>query len=187
MITSNDLKKGSVIKIDGDIFTVVEFQHVKPGKGGAFVRSKLKSLTKGTTINKTFHGTEKLEDVRIEKKTMQYLYNDGDSLVFMDTESYEQESIAMDFVGDILNYIKESDEVEISLHEDKPISITPPTFVELKVEYAEPGVKGDTATNVTKQVKVETGAHIHVPIFVEEGDILKIDTRTGEYIERVKQ
>ena len=103
MITSNDLKKGSVIKIDGDIFTVVEFQHVKPGKGGAFVRSKLKSLTKGTTINKTFHGTEKLEDVRIEKKTMQYLYNDGDSLVFMDTELYDQESIVMDFVGDILN------------------------------------------------------------------------------------
>ena len=187
MITANDFKRGMVIRVDGDIYSVLEFLHVKPGKGGAFVRSKLKSLTKGTVLDKTFQSNKKIEDVRIEKKSMQYLYDEGDSIVFMDTESYEQDSIAKDNVGDILNYIKEGDEVDISFFEDDLISIEPPMFVKLEVVYAEPGIKGDTATNVTKKVKVETGAEIRVPLFIENGDFIKIDTRKGEYVERIKQ
>ncbi len=187
MISTNDLKRGMVVKIDGTLYSVVEHQHVKPGKGGAFVRTKLRLLTKGTVIDKTFRAGEKVEDVRIESKPMQYLYDEGDSLVFMDTESYEQESVSKDFAGSILDYIKEGDSVEIAFYEGNPVSLELPTFVVLKVVYAEPGVKGDTATNVTKIVKIETGAEIRVPLFVNEGDAIKIDTRTGEYVERVKQ
>jgi elongation factor P len=187
MITSNDFKRGMVIKLDGNLYSVLEYQHVKPARGGAFVRTKLKSVTKGSVIDKTFRGGEKVEDVRIESKTMQFLYDEGDSLVFMDTESYEQESIDKDLMGNILNFIKEGDSINVSMYEGKAIIIEPPTFVELKVIYAEPGVKGDTATNVTKPVKVETGAEVHVPLFINEGDYLKIDTRTGEYVERVKK
>lgn len=187
MISSNDFKRGIAIKLDGDIYTVIEFLHVKPGKGGAFVRTKLKSLTKGSIIDKTFRGGEKVEDVRIEKKPMQYLYDEGDDLVFMDTETYEQESISKSFIGDIMGYIREGDLLDISVYDGKPISVEPPTFVELKVVYAEPGAKGDTATNVTKIVKVETGTEINVPLFINEGDIIKIDTRKGEYVERIKQ
>ncbi len=187
MITSNDFKRGMVIKVDGNLYSVVEYQHVKPARGGAFVRTKLRSLMRGAIVDKTFRGGEKVEDVRIETKKMQYLYDEGDSLVFMDTESYEQEPVAKSYVGNILDYIKEGDTVDISIYEGKPISIEPPTFVNLKVVYAEPGLKGDTATNVTKPVKVETGAMIHVPLFVNESDVIKIDTRTGDYVERVKQ
>jgi elongation factor P len=187
MISTNDFKKGVTIKMDGELYIIVEFQHVKPGKGGAFVRTKLKSLTRQAVIDKTFRAGEKVEDIRVEKRPMQYLYDEGDSLVFMDTESYEQISVAKSFVGNILNYIKESDIVDISLYEEEPISIEAPIFVSLKVTYAEPGVKGDTATNVQKPVKVETGAEFNVPLFVNEGDVIKIDTRTGEYVERVKQ
>lgn len=187
MVSVNDFKRGMAIKLEGDIYSVIEFLHVKPGKGGAFVRTKLKSLTRGTVIDKTFRGGEKVEDIRIERRKMQYLYDEGDSFVFMDTETYDQKSIDKDFVDDIMDYIKEGDEVEISIYNDNPISVEPPTFVELKVTYAEPGVKGDTATNVTKPVTVETGAKINVPLFVNEGDIIKIDTRKGEYVERIKQ
>ncbi len=187
MISVTEFKRGVVIKLDGDIFSVLEYQHVKPARGGAFVRTKLKSLTKGSTIDKTFRGGEKLEDVRIETRSMQYSWDDGDSLVFMDTETHDQESISKEYVGDILEYIKEGDMVDITIYEGKPISIEPPTFVNLKVVYAEPGVRGDTATNVTKAVKVETGAEIHVPLFVNEGDVIKVDTRTGDYVERVKK
>jgi elongation factor P len=187
MITSNDFKRGMVIKVDGTLYSVLEYQHVKPARGGAFVRTKLKSIIKGAVVDKTFRGGEKVEDVRIESKPMQYLYDEGDALVFMDTESYEQESIPKDFTGNITDYIKEGDTVTISFYEEKPISMEPPTFVSLRVVYAEPGVKGDTATNVTKPVKVETGAQVHVPLFVNEGDVIKVDTRTGEYVERVKQ
>jgi elongation factor P len=186
MISSNDFKRGIAIKLDGELYTVVEFQHVKPGKGGAFVRTKLRSVKKGTVVEKTFRGGEKVEDATIENKQMQYLYGEGDSLIFMDTESYDQESIEKDLIGDFIDFIKEGDMVQVFTYEDKPISIEPPTFVNLKVVYAEPGIKGDTATNVTKPVKVETGAQIHVPLFVNEGDTIKIDTRKGEYVERVK-
>ncbi|MBN2435033.1 MAG: elongation factor P [Spirochaetes bacterium] len=187
MISSNDFKKGMAIKINSDIFTIVDFQHVKPGKGAAFVRSKLKSLTKGTVLDKTFRAGEKVEDIRVEKRGMQYSYDEGDSLVFMDTETYDEFRVNKDIIGNLLDYIKEGDTVEISVYDEKPISIDPPIFVELLVTYAEPGVRGDTATNVNKPVTVETGAQIHVPIFVNQDDIIKIDTRTGEYVERVKK
>jgi elongation factor P len=187
MITSNDFKRGVVIKLDGELFTVLEYQHVKPARGAAFVRTKLRSVRRGSVVDKTFRGGEKIEDVQIESKTMQYLYQEGDGLVFMDNESFEQESIARDAVGNILDYIKEGDTVAASYYDGKVISIEPPTFVALKVIYAEPGIRGDTATNVTKPVKVETGAQIHVPLFVNQDDIIKIDTRTHEYVERVKK
>jgi len=187
MVSVNDFKRGMVIKLDGDIYSVLEYQHVKPARGAAFVRSKLRSLTRGSIIDKTFKGGEKVEDARIENREMQYLYDEGDALVFMDTESYEQESIPREFVGDILDYIKESDLVTITVYEGKPISIEPPTFVELKVVYAEPGIRGDTATNVLKPVKLETGAEVRVPLFINQDDVIKIDTRTGEYVERVKK
>ncbi|MCU0822025.1 MAG: elongation factor P [Spirochaetes bacterium] len=187
MLSVNDFKRGVVIKIENDLFSVVEFLHVKPGKGGAFVRTKLKSLTKGTVIDRTFRGGEKVEDVKVERRQMQYLYDEGDSLVFMDTETYDQQSIDKDFVGDIMQYIREGDAIEVAIYNDEPISAEAPNFVKLKVTYAEPGVRGDTATNVTKPVTVETGAKINVPLFVNEGDVIKIDTRKGEYVERVKQ
>ena len=187
MISVNDFKRGTVIKLDGELFAVLEYQHVKPARGGAFVRTKMRSLTRGSIIDRTFRGGEKVEDVRIENKQMQYLYDEGDSLVFMDTESFEQESIPKDFVGNMMDFIRESDMVDMTIYEGKPISITPPTFVELKVTYAEPGIKGDTATNVTKPVKLETGSEVRVPLFVNEGDVIKIDTRTGDYVERVKK
>ncbi len=187
MISSNDFKKGMAIKLEKDIYTIVDFQHVKPGKGAAFVRSKLKSLTKGSVIDKTFRAGEKVEDIRVENREMQYSYDEGDSLVFMDTETFDQMPISKDIIDNLLDYIKEGDTVEVSIYEERPISITPPIFVELKVTYAEPGVRGDTATNVQKQVEVETGAKFSVPIFVETGDVIKIDTRSGDYVERVKK
>ncbi len=187
MISSNDFKRGTTIKLDGELFSVVEFQHVKPGKGGAFVRTKLKNVKKGTVVDKTFRAGEKVEDVRLEKRPMQYLYDEGDALVFMDTESYEQESIAKEAIGNAISYLKEEDVVDITFYQEEPISIVPPATVVLKVTYAEPGVKGDTATNVLKPVKVETGAEIRVPLFINEGDLVKINTETGEYQERVKQ
>ncbi len=187
MASTSDFKKGMGIKYEGNIYTIIDFQHVKPGKGGAFVRTKLKNILKGNVIDKTFRSGEKVEEIRVEKTTMQYLYAETDSLVFMDSESYEQVHVQKDAAGNILDYIKEGDNVEISMFEEKPISIEPPIFVTLKVVYAEPGVRGDTATNVTKPVEVETGAKINVPIFVNQDDFIKIDTRNGEYVERVKK
>lgn len=187
MISCNDFKRGTTIKLDGELFSVVEFQHVKPGKGGAFVRTKLKNVKKGTVVDKTFRGAEKVEDIRLERRPMQYLYDEGDCLVFMDTESYEQESILKTAIGNAINYLKEEDIVDITFYEEEPVTIDPPASVVLKVTYAEPGAKGDTATNVLKPVKVETGAEVRVPLFINEGDLVKINTETGEYIERVKQ
>lgn len=187
MVSVNDFKKGMVIKLDGELFSVVEYQHVKPGKGGAFVRSKLKSVKRGTTTDKTFRSSEKVEDVKLVKKPMQYLYDEGDSVVFMDTESFEQESILKEALGDALQFIKVEDIVDIAMYEGQPLTIEPPASVVLQVTYAEPGLRGDTATNVLKPVKVETGAEVRVPLFINEGDYVKINTQTGEYLERVKQ
>ena len=187
MISSNDFRKGVVIKIDGELFSVVEYQHVKPARGNAFVRTKLRNVKRGGIVDKTFRGGEKLEDVRLERRPMQYLYDDGDNLVFMDTESYEQEAIPKEAIGDAIHYIKEEDVVDITIYEGEPISVDPPLSVVLKVTYAEPGVKGDTATNVLKTVNVETGAEIKVPLFINEGDTIKVNTQTGEYIERVNK
>ncbi|RKX91063.1 MAG: elongation factor P [Spirochaetes bacterium] len=184
MITANDLRRGVVIKVNGDLFAVLDFQHTKPGKGGAFVKAKLRNLTKNTIIDKTFRSTEKVEDVFIEKRKMQYLYNDGDSAVFMDLETYEQEQVPNNFVEDQLKFLKEGEEVDVDFYDNQIISIELPTFVILEVTHTEPGVKGDTATAAYKPATVETGAQIQVPLFVNEGDKIKIDTRTGEYIER---
>jgi len=186
MATSNDIRKGTALKVDGDIYTIVDFMHVKPGKGGAFVRTKMKSILKGTVIDKTFRAGEKIEEIRVETCDMNYSYNDGDEYVFMDKETFEEYRLDAKFIGNLLDYIKEGDTVKILLYEDRPIAVEAPTFVTLKVTYAEPGVKGDTATNVTKPVKVETGTEIAVPLFVKEGDTIKVDTRTGDYVERVK-
>jgi elongation factor P len=186
MISTSDIKKGVTFKMDGDLFQVIDFLHVKPGKGGAFVRTKLRNIKKGTVVERTFRSGEKFDDIRLEKREMQYLYQEGDSLVFMDTENYEQISISKDAVGDALLYIQENDNVNITIYEEEPISIELPPSVVLKVTYAEPGIRGDTATNVLKPVKVETGAEIKVPIFVNEGDYIKINTDNGEYLERVK-
>jgi elongation factor P len=186
MITSNDFSKGVVIKLEGDIYSVLDYQHVKPARGASFVRTKLKSLTKGSIVDRTFRGGEKLEDVTVDKQQMQYLYQEGDALVFMDNATFENYSVSKDFAGNILDYIKEGESVTIMLYEDRPISIEPPIFVSLKVTYAEPGSKGDTANNPTKKVTVETGAIFNVPLFVQDTDTIKIDTRTGEYVERVR-
>ncbi len=187
MISVNDFTRGVVIKLDGDLFSVIEYQHVKPARGAAFVRSKLRNVRKGSVVERTFRGGEKLEDVKLIKRQMQYLYEEGDSLVFMDVESYEQESIPKKAIGDALRFIKEEDMVDIAMYEGEPITVEPPQTVVLKVIYAEPGAKGNTATNVLKPVKVETGAEVRVPLFVNEGDYIKINTETGEYLERVKK
>lgn len=187
MISVNDFKRGVVIKLDGELYSVIEYQHVKPARGAAFVRSKIRHMKKGSVVERTFRGGEKVEDVKIVKRQMQYLYEEGEDLVFMDTESYEQESIPKKAIGDALKFIKEQDMVDIAMYEGEAITIEPPQSVVLKVIYAEPGLKGDTATNVLKPVKVETGAEVRVPLFINEGDMIKINTETGEYQERVKQ
>ena len=184
MITANDLRRGVVIKVDNDLFVVLDFQHTKPGKGGAFIKTKLRNLTKNTIIDKTFRSTEKVEDVFIEKRKMQYLYNDGENAVFMDLETYEQEHVPNDFVETQLKFLKEGEEVEVNFYENQIISVELPTFVILEVTHTEPGVRGDTATSAYKPATVETGAQVQVPLFVNEGDKIKIDTRTGDYIER---
>jgi elongation factor P len=187
MVSVNDFKKGMVIKLDGELFSVIDYQHVKPARGAAFVRSKLRNVKRGSVVDKTFRGGEKVEDVKLIKRPMQYLYDEGDTLVFMDTESFEQESILKKAIGEAIQFIKVEDIVDIAMYEGEPVTIEPPASVVLKVIYAEPGVKGDTATNVLKPVKVETEAEVRVPLFINEGDYVKINTQTGEYIERVKQ
>jgi elongation factor P len=174
------------IEMDSEPYIIVEFQHVKPGKGGAFVRTKLKSLISGNVLDKTFRSGEKVENPDFEETTMQFLYNDDDGYHFMDTGTYEQTLITSGDLGDITGFLKEQLEVTVQFYNGKPLGVELPIFVELVIEEAEPGVKGDTATGATKPAKLETGAVIHVPLFLNEGDIVKIDTRTGEYIERVR-
>jgi elongation factor P len=174
-----------MIKVDDELFIVLSFQHVKPGKGGAFVKTKLRNIKKNIIIEKTFRAGEKVEDIFIEKRKMQYLYNDGDNSIFMDIDNYEQESIPDQFIEDELKFLKEGQEVDVTFYEGEIISVELPTFVELKVTHTEPGLKGDTATTTFKPATIETGTIIQVPLFINEGDTLKIDTRTGEYIERL--
>jgi len=185
MIVAGDFKNGVTFELDGQVFQVVEFQHVKPGKGAAFVRTKLKNVITGATIEKTFNPTDKMPKAHIERKDMQYLYNDGDLYYFMDVENYEQMPLSKDNVGDALKFVKENMIVKILSFKGNVFGIEPPTFVELEVTETEPGFKGDTATGATKPATVETGATIKVPLFVNQGDIIRIDTRTGEYMERV--
>ena len=186
MVTAGDFKNGLTIEYDGNVCQIIEFQHVKPGKGAAFVRTTLKNVVTGQVLsNETFNPTTKLETAQVETKKMTYSYYDGEFYVFMD-EEYNQEMLAYDQVEEALKYIKENDTVTVKFLYGKAFSVEPENFVELKIISAEPGVNGDTATNVTKQAVVETGATIQVPIFVNEGETIRIDTRTGEYMERVK-
>lgn len=185
MISAGDFKNGITFEHEGQVYQIVEFQHVKPGKGAAFVRTKLKNVISGGIIEKSFRPTDKFEKAHIERKDMEYLYNDGNLYYFMDQETYEQIPINADKVGDALKFIKENDIVKILSYKGNVFGIEPPTFVELKVTATEPGVKGDTATGATKPATLETGATIMVPLFVNTGDIIRVDTRTGEYMERL--
>ena len=184
-ISTADFKNGMCIEYNGKLCTIVEFQHVKPGKGGAFVRTKLKDIKTGRVIDNTFNAGVKVESVRLESKKLQYLYNDGADFNFMDNDTYEQTAVPADMVGDAAQWLKENDEATLLYAGDELISIEPQMFVELEVTHTEPGFKGDTATNTTKPATLETGVELQVPTFVEIGDILQIDTRDGRFIKRV--
>lgn len=185
MISAGDFKNGVTLEIDGNIVQIIEFQHVKPGKGAAFVRTKLKNIISGGVVEKTFRPTEKFPKAHIDRKDMQYLYRDGDLFNFMDVETYDQIALNEDVVGDSLKFVKENEVVKICSHNGNVFSVEPPLFVELAITETEPGFKGDTAQGATKPATVETGAIVMVPLFVEQGDVLKIDTRSGEYLSRV--
>ena len=185
MVSAGDFKKGVTFEMDGNVFSIVEFQHVKPGKGAAFVRTKIRNVLTGAVVERTFSPTEKYPKANIETKEMEYLYSDGDLYYFMDLESYEQIPLDYDKVEDALKYLKENDKAVIRFFKGSAFSVVPPNFVELVVTKTEPGFKGDTATGANKPATVETGATITVPLFVEEGDTIRVDTRTGDYMERV--
>ncbi len=184
MITASEFRNGATFELDGQIFQVVEFQHVKPGKGAAFVRTKLKNVITGSTVERTFNPTDKMDKAHIERKDMQYLYNDGDLYYFMDVETYEQLPVNSSSIGDAFKFVKENMTVKILSHNGNVFGIEPPTFVELEITQTDPGFKGDTATGATKPATLETGATVKVPLFINQGDMIRIDTRTGEYLER---
>lgn len=185
MISAGDFRNGVTIEMDNNIYQIIEFQHVKPGKGAAFVRTKLKNVINGGVVEKSFRPTEKFEQARIDRKDMQYLYSDGDLFHFMDVETYDQIALNEEAIGDALKFVKENDMVKICSHKGNVFAVEPPLFVELEVVNTEPGFKGDTAQGANKPAEVETGASVNVPLFVETGDVIKIDTRTGEYLSRV--
>ena len=185
MVSAGDFRNGITLEIDGDVVQVIEFQHVKPGKGAAFVRTKLKNIKSGGVVEKTFRPTDKYPQAHIERSDMQYLYSDGDMYNFMNNETFDQIALSKEQVGDAIKFVKENDTVKMLSHQGQIFSIEPPTFAELVVTDTEPGFKGDTATGATKPATVETGARGMVPLFVELGDKIQIDTRTGEYLKRV--
>ena len=185
MISAGDFKNGVTVEIDGNIYQILEFQHVKPGKGAAFVRTKLKNIVSGGVVEKSFRPTEKFTLAHIERKEYQYLYADGDLYNFMDTETYDQIALSKENVGDSLKFVKENEICKVCSYNGNVFSVEPPLFVELEITDTEPGFKGDTATGASKPATVETGAVVSVPLFVEIGDRIKIDTRTGEYLSRV--
>ena len=187
MYSTSDFRKGLKIELDGKPYIMVDFLHVKPGKGGAFVRTKLRNLATGAVIEKTFRSGEKIERPDLEEKEMQYLYKDDDGYQFMDMETFDQVFITSDQVGESADYIKEGLELTVLYHDNLPISLELPNFVELVIIETKPGVKGDTASGGSKPAKLETGLVVQVPLFLEEGEVLKIDTRTGEYIERISK
>ena len=182
MISAGDFRNGITIELDSNVFQIIEFQHVKPGKGAAFVRTKLKNIKSGGVVEKTFRPTEKCPQARIDRKEMQYLYSDGDMFNFMDVETYDQISLTKDEIGDSLKFVKENEMVKMLSHNGSVFAIEPPLFVELEVTETEPGFKGDTATGASKPATVETGATVSVPLFVDIGVNIKIDTRTSEYL-----
>lgn len=185
MVSAGDFRNGLTIEMDNNIFQVIEFQHVKPGKGAAFVRTKLKNIKNGGVIEKTFRPSEKCPQARIDRVDMQFLYSDGDLFNFMDVESFEQIALSTEAVGDALKFVKENEMVKICSHNNNVFAIEPPLFVELEITETEPGFKGDTAQGATKPATVETGAIVYVPLFVEPGDKISIDTRSGDYLKRV--
>ena len=184
MVVAGDFKNGITFEMDGNVMQVIEFQHVKPGKGAAFVRTKLKDVINGAVIEKTFNPTDKFEGAYIERRDMEYLYTDGDLYYFMDPETYEQTPLNAEKLGDNFKFVKENTVCKIVSYKGNVFSVEPPVFVTLEVTDTEPGVRGDTATNVTKAATLETGAVVRVPIFVNTGDLVRIDTRVGEYLER---
>jgi len=185
MISAGDFRNGITIEYENNIYQIIEFQHVKPGKGAAFVRTKLKNIKNGGIIEKTFRPSEKCPQARIDRADMQYLYSDGDLFHFMDVETYEQIALDAESIGDALKFVKENEMVKMCSHNGNVYAVEPPLFVELKITETEPGFKGDTAQGATKPAVVETGATVYVPLFVEQEDVIKIDTRTGEYLSRV--
>jgi elongation factor P len=184
MADTSDFRTGFTMRHKGDLWSIMEFQHVKPGKGPAFVRTRLKGVTSGKVIDETFRAGEKVEEVRLEKRDYQYLYNDGEMYTFMNMETYEQIALPQDTLDDLPKYVKESDICQVLLHEGKPLTVEPPFTVELTVAQTDPGVRGDTAQGGTKPATMETGLVVQVPLFIEEGEVLKIDTRSGKYLGR---
>ena len=185
MATSNDIKNGTVIKDNGQLWSVVEFQHVKPGKGGAFVRTKQKNVVSGTIIDKTYNAGAKIETATVDRRDYQYLYQDGVDFVFMDQSDYDQLTVSSTVVGDAAKFMLENQQVQIALHEGEPLYLEMPASVVLEITYTEPGLQGDRSTGGTKPATVETGAEIQVPLFLETGTKVKVDTRTGDYLGRV--
>lgn len=184
MITAGDFRNGVTFEEDGNVCQIVEFQHVKPGKGAAFVRAKVRNVITGSVIEKTYRPTDKFEKAHIERKDMQYLYNDGELFYFMDVETYDQIPLGEAQLGDSLKFVKENEMVKLLIYKGNVFGIEPPNFVELKVTETEPGFKGDTSTGATKPATLETGATINVPLFIDIDDVIRVDTRTGSYMER---
>jgi len=184
-VDTSQFRNGLKIELDGEPFTITYFQHVKPGKGGAFVRTKVRNLKNGRTIDRRFRSGEKVDEADIQENKMQYLYRDGENLVFMDSQTYEQLPFSEAQVGDARTFLKENLDVDVLFWRGKPINIELPPFIEAKITTCEPGIKGDTASNVTKPATIETGAIVQVPLFVKEGERIRVDTRTGAYVERV--
>ncbi|MEV7961099.1 MULTISPECIES: elongation factor P [Oerskovia] len=185
MATTNDIKNGTVLKLDGQLWTIIEFQHVKPGKGGAFVRTKMKNVLSGKTVDKTFNAGLKIETANVDKRDMQYLYKDGDDFVFMDTSTYDQITVPAATVGDAADYMLESQSALVATNEGVPLYVELPPSVVLEITYTEPGLQGDRSTGGTKPATLETGAQIQVPLFLEQGTKVKVDTRDGSYLGRV--
>lgn len=186
MATTADIKKGVVMTLEGQLYNITDFQHVKPGKGGAFVRTTLKNVVTGRVIDRTFRSGEKIDIVRLEDRKMQYLYREGDSFMFMDQETFEQVAVSDAVVGESADFLKEGEVVKIYFHDEIPLILELPFFIEYKVVECEPGIKGDTVSNVTKPAKIESGAIIQVPLFVEQGERIRVDTRIRQYTERVR-
>lgn len=184
MVSAGEFRNGTTFEMDGSVYSIVEFQHVKPGKGSPFVRAKIKNVITGNVVERTFNPNEKFESAFIERRTMQYLYSDGDLYYFMDMETYEQIPINKHVLSDNFRFVKENMECRVLSYKGKVFGVEPPLFVELEVTQTDPGFRGDTATNVTKPAVLETGAEIRIPLFIDQGEKIRIDTRTGEYLER---
>lgn len=185
MISSGELRKGNTVVVDGELVKVLDFQHVKMGRGSAFVRVQMRNLRTGSTTERTFQSGSKFEQARLERRTVQHLYNDGDNYTFMDTETFEQPVLNASLLGDVVKYLKEGMTIDLLTYRDQPIDVEIPSSVDLRVEQTDPGFRGDTATGGSKPATLETGVVVQVPLFINEGDVLKIDTRSGSYIERV--